>query len=166
MSAARGAEGFLAGDPGPCSAASAPTFGPGSRLTFVGEWPRGREGRRRPQGSSRPGTWLAPRAGSGLRAGAGSGWGAAGFACGAGPPCSYEQYFGAGTRLTVIGEIWASLPGRSAAPGPGRWRGWAGAGRAARCRSGGQPCEGAGTGSSRAGDESGGPGAVGLFPRS
>lgn len=172
MSAARGAAGFLAGGPGPCFTASALTLGAGSRLTVVGEWPRdpprvprGREGRRRPQGSSRPGPWWAPRAGAGLRAGAGSGGGAAGFACGAGPLCSYEQYFGAGTRLTVIGEIWASPPRVPAAAPRSREKARVGQDWGARSAVGprGQPCEGAGTGSSPAGHEGGGPGGCGAL---
>ena len=49
------------------------------------------------------------------------------FECGALLPCSYEQYFGPGTKLTVVGEIWTSLlsaqPLASPEMGGLRW-GW------------------------------------------
>lgn len=87
-----------------------------------------------------------------------------GFARGSGPLCSYEQYFGSGTRLTVIGEIGASLPVRAAAPRTRETVGWARQGRAVR-RPRGQPCGGRGPGPPRPGTRVGGRGAVGLFFR-
>lgn len=124
---------FLWGTPGLCSGANAQTFGAGSRLTVLGECPRDLQPgsgwgwlRARPggcSGSSAPFSRnCAPANRSrSLEPGAGSlGWEVAGallgFARGAVPPCSYEQYFGAGTRLTVIGEIRASSPPSNLSP--------------------------------------------------
>ena len=86
--------------------------------------------------------------------------GAAGFACGAGPLCSYERYFGPGTRLTVLGKVGESAP----RPPPGvpvpaplsPWKGRVGRGALSIC--GVSPARGAGTGSSRAANQAEGKG--------
>ncbi|CAI9160776.1 unnamed protein product [Rangifer tarandus platyrhynchus] len=44
-------------------------------------------------------------AGTGKRAGAAGSCGGGGFQCGALPPCSYEQYFGPGTKLAVVDDL-------------------------------------------------------------
>ena len=90
----------------------------------------GRDGRRRGQGGLDPGTWSPPCPGA-ERWDRGSERepleAAGGFECGALLPCSYEQYFGPGTKLTVLGEIWTSLlsaqPLASPEMGGLRW-GW------------------------------------------
>ncbi|XP_005405583.1 PREDICTED: uncharacterized protein LOC102027870 [Chinchilla lanigera] len=88
-------------------------FGPGTRLTVLGER-GGRDGRWRPgvRGAARRarGGREGGRVVQGSQPGAAPcGWESPGpplgFASGAAPPCSYEQHFGSGTRLTVLENL-------------------------------------------------------------